>query len=95
MAKIRVAQVGCGNRGGKHLQGWLAQPDRFEIVALCELDAARMGARNAEATQETLARLGLTVRATDLGGNRGRTVELDVRDGRVSVRRLGEQAREL
>ena len=44
MAKIRVAQVGCGNRGGKHLQGWLAQPDRFEIVALCELDAARMRA---------------------------------------------------
>ena len=43
MAKIRVAQVGCGSRGLVHIQGWLAQPERFELVALCELDAARMG----------------------------------------------------
>lgn len=70
--------------GGAAVLGGVSTSDKF-----------RVGARNAEATQETLARLGLTVRATDLGGNRGRTVELDVRDGRVSVRRLGEQAREL
>ena len=42
MAKIRVAQAGCGNRGWRHIAGWLAQSERFEIVALCELDAARM-----------------------------------------------------
>ena len=42
MAKIRVAQVGCGNRGNVHIEGWLGQPERFEVVALCELDAARM-----------------------------------------------------
>ena len=44
MAKIRVAQVGCGSRGNVHVAGWLAQPERFDLVALCELDAARMGA---------------------------------------------------
>ena len=48
MGKIRVAQVGCGNRGKTHLKGWLAQSDRFEVVALCELDAARMNAAAAE-----------------------------------------------
>ena len=48
MAKIRVAQVGCGSRGLVHIQGWLAQPERFELVALCELDAARMGSAVAE-----------------------------------------------
>ena len=43
MGKIRVAQVGCGGRGKVHLEGWLAQAERFDLVALCELDAARMG----------------------------------------------------
>jgi predicted dehydrogenase len=53
MAKIRVAQVGCGNRGNVHLEGWLGQPERFEVVALCELDAARM--------RSTVDELGLDV----------------------------------
>ena len=42
MKKIRVAQVGCGSRGKVHIEGWIANADRFEIVALCELDEARM-----------------------------------------------------
>ena len=53
MAKIRVAQVGCGNRGNVHIEGWLGQPERFEVVALCELDAARM--------RSTVDELGLDV----------------------------------
>ena len=44
MKKIRVAQVDCGGRGIAHLEGWMANDDRFEVVALCELDAARMKA---------------------------------------------------
>ena len=48
MGKIRVAQAGCGNRGTTHLKGWLAHPERFEVVALCELDEARMRATAAE-----------------------------------------------
>ncbi|NQT87385.1 Gfo/Idh/MocA family oxidoreductase [bacterium] len=42
MKKYRVAQVGCGNRGLVHIDGWLDNPDRFELVALCELDRPRM-----------------------------------------------------
>ena len=44
MAKLRVAQAGCGNRGKKHLAGWLAHPERFELVGVCDLDAARLRA---------------------------------------------------
>ena len=40
--KYRVAQVGCGARGKIHLDGWLAHPDCFELVAVCEIDAAKM-----------------------------------------------------
>lgn len=42
MAKYRVAQVGCGARGKVHLDGWLASPDLFEVVAVCDLDEAKM-----------------------------------------------------
>jgi len=36
--------VGCGARGESHAQGLLANPDRFELVALCDRDAERVGA---------------------------------------------------
>jgi predicted dehydrogenase len=36
--------VGCGGRGESHAQGLLANPDRFELVALCDRDAGRVGA---------------------------------------------------
>lgn len=42
MKKYTVAQVGCGGRGKTHLDGWLHNPDRFEVIALCELDETRM-----------------------------------------------------
>ncbi len=42
MGKYRIAQVGCGNRGKQHIDGWRANPERFEIVALCELDRDKM-----------------------------------------------------
>jgi predicted dehydrogenase len=35
--------VGCGARGESHARGLLANPDRFELVALCDLDAVRAG----------------------------------------------------
>jgi len=55
----------------------------------------RVGQRNMDATQSVLAKRGLRVRAADLGGTKGRTVELDVGTGRVLVRTLGEAPREL
>ncbi|OGV71779.1 MAG: hypothetical protein A3K19_06760 [Lentisphaerae bacterium RIFOXYB12_FULL_65_16] len=45
MRKYRVAQVGAGNRGMTHVNGFLALPDRFELVAVCDLDEKRMKER--------------------------------------------------
>jgi len=40
MSKSRVAIIGAGI-GAQHLEGYLALPDRFEVRAICDLDAAR------------------------------------------------------
>lgn len=42
MKKYRVAQVGAGSRGKIHLDGWVKNADRFELVALCDLDAKKL-----------------------------------------------------
>jgi predicted dehydrogenase len=44
MPKYRVAQVGAGHRGVTHIEGFLRLPDRFELVGLCDLDAAKLKA---------------------------------------------------
>ncbi len=48
MKKHTVAQVGCGGRGKVHLDGWLRNPERFEVIALCELDETKMKQAAAE-----------------------------------------------
>ncbi len=47
-----------------------------------------IGKRNAETMQTALAQRGLTLTATALGGNAGRTVQLDVGDGRFLIKSL-------
>ena len=47
-----------------------------------------VGKRNAEAIQTALAARGLKIKAMALGGNVGRTVQLDVADGRFLVKSL-------
>jgi len=42
MPRYRVAQVGAGHRGVTHIEGFLALPDRFELVGLCDLDAEKL-----------------------------------------------------
>ena len=42
MPRYRVAQVGAGHRGVTHVEGFLALPDRFELVGLCDLDAGKL-----------------------------------------------------
>jgi chemotaxis protein CheD len=54
-----------------------------------ELGDMDIGARNAEAVKEGLARSGVTVRATDTGGSRGRTMRLTVGQFTVSVKEAG------
>lgn len=56
-----------------------------------ELGDMDIGARNAEAVTERLARSGVTVRATDTGGNRGRTMRVTVGEFRVRVKEAGGQ----
>jgi len=42
--RYRAVLVGCGARGQSHALGLLANPDRFELVALCDRDGERLGA---------------------------------------------------
>jgi chemotaxis protein CheD len=56
-----------------------------------ELGDMDIGARNAEAVAEGLARSGVTVRATDTGGNRGRTMRVTVGEFMVRVKEAGGQ----
>ncbi|HUA47930.1 MAG TPA: chemotaxis protein CheD [Solirubrobacteraceae bacterium] len=59
-----------------------------QMFALGEMD---IGARNAAAVEAGLARSGVTVRATDTGGNRGRTMRLTVGEFKVRVKEAGGQ----
>jgi chemotaxis protein CheD len=47
-----------------------------------------IGKRNAESMQIALSQRGLSLAATALGGNAGRTVQLDVSDGRLLIKSL-------
>lgn len=44
MERYRVAQVGCGVRGDIHLHGFTNNPDRFEMVGLCDMNTERLDA---------------------------------------------------
>jgi chemotaxis protein CheD len=57
-----------------------------------ELGDMDIGARNAEAVKEGLARSGVSVRAADTGGNRGRTMRLTVGEYTVRVKEAGGKA---
>ena len=54
-----------------------------------EMGEMDIGARNAAAVEAGLARSGVTVRAADTGGNRGRTMRLTVGDFTVKVKEAG------
>jgi chemotaxis protein CheD len=49
----------------------------------------QIGARNADSTRQALRSHGIRIRAEDTGGGAGRSVEVDVATGRVSVRTQG------
>lgn len=54
-----------------------------------ELGEMEIGARNAAAVEAGLAKAGLTVRAADTGGDRGRTLRLTVGNFVVTVKEAG------
>lgn len=51
-----------------------------------------IGARNDQAVRAALAKARVALRASETGGNQGRTVRISVGDGAVSVRAAGQAA---
>jgi chemotaxis protein CheD len=58
-------------------------------------DILEMGNRNLEMTKKALQTEGISISATDTGGNNGRSVWMLVESGKVMVRKAGQEAREL
>lgn len=54
-----------------------------------------IGMRNAIAVKANLSSNNLTIRGNDTGGNKGRTVRLDVTTGKVYVKVIGQQEIEI
>ena len=44
MPRYTIALVGCGPRGDMHARAGLANPEHFDLVAVCDLDRQRLGA---------------------------------------------------
>ena len=65
------------------------------VLGPANAEKFKIGARNAEAIKEQLKRLGLRVTAEDLGGTRGRTMELHMAAGRTYVRTAASSPTEL
>lgn len=59
------------------------------------VDMFRIGERNTAVVQSELRRLGIRVVASDTGGSVGRTMQLFVATGRVTLRAVGQPEREL
>jgi chemotaxis protein CheD len=64
--------------GGAQMFGGGAGPSMLNI-----------GGRNAEAVRAALRAAGIRVRAADVGGNAGRSMQVAVTDGTVTVRAVG------
>jgi chemotaxis protein CheD len=60
-----------------------------------ELGEMDIGARNTAAVKAGLARSGVTIRAAETGGDRGRTMRLTVGEFKVTVKEAGGKSRTL
>ena len=54
-----------------------------------------IGARNAEAVRETLRKLNIPILAEDLGGKSGRTMSIEAYTGKVYIKTVGKDTKEL
>ena len=54
-----------------------------------------VGGRNIEMTQQVLAHEGIKVSASDMGGNKGRTIQLFIDTGKVFIKAAGSNSVEL
>lgn len=65
------------------------------VLGAANAEKFKIGARNAEAITERLKHHGIRVAAADLGGTKGRTMELHVATGKTFVRTAALPASEL
>lgn len=65
------------------------------VLGAANAEKFKIGERNAEAIKDELKRHGLRLAAQDLGGTKGRTLELHVREGRATVRTIASSPTEL
>lgn len=65
------------------------------VLGPANAEKFKIGERNAEAIKERLKRHGITPAATDIGGVRGRTLEVFVSTGKTFVRTAASPANEL
>lgn len=65
------------------------------VAASASTDLFNIGQRNADASKKLLQSLGINVRASDVGGNRGRTARLYLDSGKLLVSKVGERPVEL
>lgn len=65
------------------------------VLGPANAEKFKIGERNAEAIKERLKRHGITVAAMDLGGTKGRTMEVHPATGKTFVRTAASPANEL
>jgi chemotaxis protein CheD len=65
------------------------------VLGALNAEKFKIGDRNAEAIRNEFRARGLRIAAEDLGGTRGRTLQINVSDGRTFVRLAAEQPKEL
>lgn len=65
------------------------------VLGPANAEKFKIGERNAEAIRDRLKRHGISASATDLGGTRGRTMELHPGSGKTFVRTAASPATEL
>ena len=65
------------------------------VLGPANAEKFKIGERNAEAIKERLKRHGLSPAATDIGGTKGRTLELHPASGKTFVRTAASPANEL
>ena len=54
-----------------------------------------IGARNTEAVREAMIKAGLTLKAQDVGGNFGRTMQFFINTGKITIKTVGKGEKEL
>ena len=85
--------MGAGGRNGRLRAVLCGGAQMFGTSGTNSL--TQIGARNAEGTLAALQSLRIPVRAKDTGGSSGRSIEVNAATGLVSVRGVGQPARQM